>query len=614
MRFFKFYFLVLLLFFISCAAGKETRNNYAGFDKKVFPKGNVKLQEHQLRPIDYLHKNPDIKGILVNHYMGTGKTLLGIGIAESYPGKPVIILAPKFLESQWKAEIEKFGAAEPNRYEFVAYDNAPNQLKGRDLKDHIILADEAHNLIKYMESLDQEKNEQYAEVYVKIRKGFKVIALTGTPVFNDESNIATLLNLVSGKDLLPFNKERFRNEYTKVLPERKYFRGYLTESNFVTQIALPFSSFAFFSGLGSVLFPDNVALALLLGSGVGFLSAVFTPVIINATLDLNNFKLRVLDVDKMADLLEKYVSFFRFDESTFKDFPKLDYEVKEISYNRYQYSFFLKLAEGDLPDAQLKRLLQNEQNKKSNEYIKINSSLIHENLFNMVGSGRDIGNFAFKDSAGHLVEPPKFEAVLDDIITRNVQTLVYSNYYETGILAFEKFLKRKKFKKPYAIIHPKLTNQEISEIVNKYNNQKISLVLLHPSVTEGISFKRTELIEFLEPLENKTTEEQVIGRGRRFLSHQDLPIERQVVHVNVWKSTNSSWEIGDIKRANWYDRYNELNYLSRWGIGIKQIMKNSDRKLFNPEEATLLKAEALEKNLKEMQHVLTRRSIESNYR
>src|SRR5437762_2733650 len=53
--------------------------------------GSIKLLNHQLVPIDYMLKNPDIKGLLVNHYMGTGKTSLGIGFAESFPEHPVII-------------------------------------------------------------------------------------------------------------------------------------------------------------------------------------------------------------------------------------------------------------------------------------------------------------------------------------------------------------------------------------------------------------------------------------------------------------------------------------------------------------------------------------------
>src|SRR4051794_23321061 len=59
------------------------------------------LQKHQLIPIDYLEKNPNIKGLIVNHYLGTGKTFLAIGFAERNPGRLVMILGPKFLHCHW---------------------------------------------------------------------------------------------------------------------------------------------------------------------------------------------------------------------------------------------------------------------------------------------------------------------------------------------------------------------------------------------------------------------------------------------------------------------------------------------------------------------------------
>src|ERR1700688_3574824 len=58
---------------------------------------SIKLLDHQLLPIDYLLKNPDQKGLLVNHYMGTEKTFLGLGFAQAFRSRPVIILAPQFL-------------------------------------------------------------------------------------------------------------------------------------------------------------------------------------------------------------------------------------------------------------------------------------------------------------------------------------------------------------------------------------------------------------------------------------------------------------------------------------------------------------------------------------
>lgn len=34
----------------------------------------ISLLPHQLAPVQYLKNNPGIRGLLINHYMGTGKT------------------------------------------------------------------------------------------------------------------------------------------------------------------------------------------------------------------------------------------------------------------------------------------------------------------------------------------------------------------------------------------------------------------------------------------------------------------------------------------------------------------------------------------------------------
>lgn len=608
----KFFLLLLvfkLVFIFNCASTKHLSHQHTKTDPLLISKlkgqGNIELLSHQLLPIDYLHKHPEQKGLLINHYMGTGKTYLGIGFAESFTDKPVIILAPKFLESNWINSIHSYGVSDSSRYQFISYDDAPHKLKNIDITNYIILADEVHNLIKYMRTLNQEINTKYTEVYMKLRQAYKILGLTGTPIYGDESDIAFVLNLVSGQDVMPFNQETFRLAYTKILPYRQFFRGYLTENNYLFIHGMPLVFGQFFGAMFGMY---------------GMMAGMFIPSIsfagLNWWLDLNSYKLRKLDVEKMQDLMSNYVSYFRFDESKFKDFPAQDFEVKTIAYNKHQYSFFLRLVEGDLPTAELQRLLKNEPIKYSDDYVKINSSNIHEQLYSSIGSGRDIGNFDFIDDEGQVIEPPKFMEVYHHLKQYDEPTVIYSNYYETGILAFKEFLLRQQYNKPFAIIKPDLSMQEVNDIVSSYNKGDIKLLLLHPDITEGISLKGTQYLHILEPMLNPTVLEQVVGRARRFQSHSHLPKNKQTVHVRMWQSTSSTWDptLGEVYRANWYKRYRELSYMSRWGIGIYQVDKKIDRKALNPEELALLKLRTIEANFKEMQDLLTSESIEKAYK
>jgi len=603
--------ITLLVMSLSCSSVQTKPKGGLGqssIDAKTLEisKGSkdIKLLRHQLRPIDYLLKNPDIKGLLVNHYMGTGKTFLGLGFAQAFKEHPVIILAPKILESNWMKSIADYGVHGHNRFTFVSYDDAPTILVGKDLSRHIILADEVHNLIKLMRSANPRQNSAYTELYMNLRTAYRILGLTGTPVYSDESDLAYMVNLVSGKDLMPFNQEAFRLKYTSIITSRQFFRGYVLESNMFTYTFPVFLTLTM-----GALFPPW-------GFAVGFPAGVLLPVGYKWLTSLDTYKLRSLDVEGLTDIANRYISYFRFDESQFKEFPGQKFEVVEIPYNRQQYSFFLRLVEGDLEVEHLQRLLRNDKVQLSDEFVTINSSSIHENLYSSIGAGRDIGNFEFTDASGTIIEPPKFKSIYESLKKNNEQTVIYSNYYETGTLAFARFLKRQNYDQQFAIVHPDLKANQVGKIVDEYNRGDIRVLLLHPDVTEGISLKGTQYLEILEPIINNSVLEQVIGRTRRFQSHSHLPKAKQVVNVKVWqsKSAGFSADIGDIYRANWYKRYREISYMSLWGIGLMQVDKKYERKALNPEELASLKLKTLKKNLGEMQNALTKVSIESHYR
>ena len=600
----------LCLLFQGCASTKSVVKNSKDLvtiepevRKLATGSGPITLLDHQLIPIDYLHRHPEIKGLLVNHYMGTGKTYLGIGFAQSYPDRPVIVLAPKFLESQWLNSIRQYGVTNPERFMFVSYDDAPSKLSTLDVSNHILLADEVHNLVKRMRSIDAHENSLYTKVYTNLRNAYKILGLTGTPIYGDESDIAFVLNLVSGRELMPFNQESFRLAYTKVLPTRQFFRGYFTESMLMSSL-LPTSLSLFAT---AIMGPVGMAIGMPIG--------IFGIVGANWIFNLNTFKLRKLDVDKMQPIMSQYVSYFRFSESHFADFPAQDFKLMEVPYSKQQYSFFLRLVEGDLPVVELQRLLKNEPIQHSDEYVRINSTNIHNQIYSAVGAGRDIGNFDFTEKDGKVIEAPKFAKIFDDVTKHNEQTVVYSNYYHTGILAFRDFLLRKGYSEKFAIIEPNLSVSEVNDIVDTYNRGETRLLLLHPDITEGLSLKGTRYLHILEPMLNNTVMEQVIGRTRRFQSHTHLPKEEQKVFVRMWQSTSSTWNpaLSDINRANWYKRYRELSFMAGWGMGLWQVDKKLDKKALNPEELAWLRLKTLEKNFAEMQVLLTRESIEIGY-
>lgn len=603
--------MMILFIMASCATTKNSLNlrdrpKYIldPNTKKIASGGsNIELFEHQLRPIDYLLKNPELKGLLINHHMGTGKTILGLGFSESFADHPVIILAPRFLESQWRRQIAQYAPKNPARFKFISYHDAPKALANMDISNHLIVADEVHNLIKLMRSLDHDQNEKYSEVYTKLRSAYKILGLSGTPIYDDESDLAFIINLVSGQDLMPYNRESFRLEYTKLNPAPQFFRGYFIESNLVVTLAP--------TVLGSFL----GAMVGLPGFYAGIAIGALTPIAASILLPLNRFKIREIDVEPLAPIANRYVSYFKFPDTSFVDFPEQKTILKEIPYHSKAYSFFMHFVEGDLPVDQLQRLLKSNGVHKSDEYVKVNSSAIHDQLYAQIGAGRDIGNFDFLQSDGQRIEAPKFEELYTYLIEHPEPSVLYSNYYETGILAFYNFLKRKGYAEQVEIISPSLPGAEVSAIVDRYHQGKTRLLLLHPEITEGLSLNGTRHLHILEPILNNTILEQVIGRTRRFGSHSQLPMNERFVNVVMWQSSSKGRysNASEIERSNWYKRYRELSFMSKWGMGMWQIDKKYEAKEFNPEELAVFKLETLKKNLSAMQTFLETESIENLY-
>ena len=81
----------------------------------------VKLLPHQLTPINYLEQHPEVRGLMVYHYLGTGKTYLALGYAERNPNKKVVLFVPRFLKGHWLKNMKSYGVTDPSRYQIVAH-------------------------------------------------------------------------------------------------------------------------------------------------------------------------------------------------------------------------------------------------------------------------------------------------------------------------------------------------------------------------------------------------------------------------------------------------------------------------------------------------------------
>ncbi len=559
---------------------------------------SIILMPHQQKVINYLQDNPEVKGILINHYMGTGKTFLALGFAEINQHDQVIILAPSYLKNSWHQQMNDFQVKDQKRYTFLSFENAIKNINPNMFVDKILIIDEAHNFIKHLNSDDEKQNESFARLFEEARLAKRILGLTGTPIYQDVSDIALLLNLVSGKDLLTFSREQFRVNYSKKMPVRSFWRGKLFESNII-YITLP----VFFSFLSFALFATP--LAIIPGVALG---ASVIPLVNNVAAPLTHYHLREGNYGELIPHIEKHLSYFRFENPSSEDFPSQSIIEKSVPYNTAQMDFFLRYREEDLNAEELTEILKEKQPLINPSYVAVDLSRINKNLKLKPGNGREIGNLSIPNNDN---VSPKFISLVKEINNSPGKVAIYSNYYHNGIKKFYDYLCSINMCDQAVIIDPSESDALQAQKIAAYNQDKKRIILF--TFTEGVSLFKTRQLHILEPVLNQAILEQVIGRAVRYRSHASLKEAERHVDVYLWQSTLPSWDWASyqLKRQNWRLRYGELSQHSNWGSGISQLDKNYYQKLSSPDQQCVLDLEKLKRDSAQIIQTIKENSIET---
>ena len=135
---------------------------------------------------------------------------------------------------------------------------------------------------------------------------------------------------------------------------------------------------------------------------------------------------------------------------------------------------------------------------------------------------------------------PKLKAAAGNLVKMfaanpKTRALVYSNYLTSGIDSYGKLLEKAGI--PYNKFNGSMSPKEKQKVVDQYNSGEVPVILGSGSASEGLDLKDTRLIQILEPHFNESKIDQVIGRGIRYKSHEDLPPEERNVTVQRYLST-----------------------------------------------------------------------------
>lgn len=157
----------------------------------------------------------------------------------------------------------------------------------------------------------------------------------------------------------------------------------------------------------------------------------------------------------------------------------------------------------------------------------------------------------------------KFHTCIKNIKRSPGPVFVYSNFVSvSGIEAFATILSKvhglKMLRKNEAGTTPKprfgifranqsRENARLLKLFNSPQNKDGSLIKViigSPTMKEGVTLLRVRQIHILDPYWNRSRTEQIMGRGVRFCSHADLPIEQRKVDVFHYYAIPSIREAG----------------------------------------------------------------------
>lgn len=571
----------------------------------AFGNGKILLQKHQKYAVDYLLKHKNQKGLLINHSLGSGKTYLSIAYCEKFQNKQVYVILPRFLKSNWITQLQSYGVRNTNRYHLLSFRES-QQILTSNLKNSIVIIDEVHKIIDGIRFGHSSVSQSFSDIYQKISEAEKILALTGTPIYNDVTDLAYIGNLIRGSHDFPLNPGRFKTEYTTIIPYKSLIRGYLMESKTFMSYLPTWGSFSILILIGATA--PHVALLAALGINIAIPS-------FNAEYPANKVQFREFSPEKLKDFATKYISFYEIPLKNSSEYPDKDVSVVNTEYNRAQLNFFMSFADEDLKPEELKMLLRSYPEKYNDTYIELNSSAIQKRFISETGAGRDIGNLSIRDEKGKVYYAKKFYDILDIMKAKEGQVAIYSNYFENGILEFAKFLDHHGYKDNYIVLTPEDSIDLQIKKLAMYNTKKKRIILIHPEITEGVSLLATEQFHILEPVKNSALMDQIIGRAVRYQSHKSLPKERQFVQVYIWqiKMNYSSFfpnEASAIRRKHWQKRFAEVNP-NLWTKGITELDHNYFRKDDSPDTLTLENNDFVKRDSDSFKDFVRRFSIES---
>jgi SNF2 family DNA or RNA helicase len=490
---------------------------------------SIKLQEHQEAVLEHFISNKDIRGMLLYHGTGSGKTLSAIAIAERFKYFPeVILIAPKSLHDNFRKDLKRYTHSKAaDRYKFISSNSANmitkletdiDDISGlsikslRSLDNKFIILDEAHRLLNGMVNGSKNATQLY-DLLMKARN-CKILFLTASAVVNNVYEPIVCLNIC---------------------------KGYIRSED----------------GINLTLFSENQNEFIKYFVDIEKMTLKNVDKLRNRMLGLVSY------VGEMFDL--KVESFYSMLKRTIskEHYPdRLPIKIELVPMSPIQYGAYAMAREKErletkqaisggvqpvIKSMQFLNQIKGGELTKSSAFSKSTSYRI---------KSRQLSNIYFPDDsetdiyADMQTYSPKI-CMIGKKIKKGRKAIIYSNFVQAGVMPMSKYLETLGYNNfdpnttsksgengYYGLYSGDVSTEDRTSILNEFNktNSDLTVLLISSSGAEGLSTKGARNVHIMEPYWNWERSLQVMARAIRYYSHEHLPEDERNVKVYIYLS------------------------------------------------------------------------------
>tara|TARA_Y100001980_G_C14554300_1_gene340784 strand:+ start:2174 stop:3772 length:1599 start_codon:yes stop_codon:yes gene_type:complete len=457
----------------------------------------MELREHQKRCVDFILPEEN-RGLILYHGLGTGKTFTSISMFEALyerdPDLKAAVVVPAKLIANYEKEILNAKVKNKKAYSVFSYDGFTKTTEKGD--DDI-----------------GEIEETLADLTVKQTKKNKKQKKQ-----NDEE-----------LEFIHDNPE----DCVLILDEAHLLRNAATKkTDFVTKFANKCYKVIILTGTPFVNYANDIAVlynmietqkSKKLETSWGTWKKKYFK-----TIYTNTGVFPFAKITKSIQLKEKEVArlILQFQNkiscvnSDIDNFPRSYFYTKKVEMSKDQYTVYKAMEDEVMTKEALNVMGRAEESSNSALNSFMNKT---RSISNVVQTTYDAN------------ESPKIRDLTKHVLKENrFPVLVYSFFIDTGIVPLRQSMEREELK--CEEITGESSKEDVIDIVQKYNSQKVEVLLISGAAGYGLDLKRTASVHICEPNWNKAKIDQVIGRAIRFKSHHSLPPEERYVNVYYWLS------------------------------------------------------------------------------